>query len=126
LFDEALAKNWQNINQFFMFWKNLAAGGEYQLHILYEMKIITKFLDFILDKNSPLTGVNSKGVWKLGSQYSSPDYDSLIDTIAIVCSRADTTWNRLNNKDNKVLFKLSENDKKLIYNSELWNLCLGN
>lgn len=50
----------------------------------------------------------------------------MIDTIAILCSRADTTWNRLNNKDNKVLFNLSENDKKLIYNSELWNLCLGN
>lgn len=67
LFDEQLPKHWQNINQFFLFWKNLAQGGEYQIKLLYHLKIISKFLDFMLDKHSPVEGINNKSTYRLGS-----------------------------------------------------------
>ena len=49
------------------FWKNLAQGGEYQIKLLYHLKIISKFLDFMLDKHSPVEGINNKSTYRLGS-----------------------------------------------------------
>lgn len=80
----------------------------------------------MLDKHSPVEGINNKSTYRLGSQYSSPDFDALIETVAVLCQRADAPYNRLNNKDNLELFELSLTDKKLIYASELWYLCLNN
>ncbi len=54
---------------------------------LYKKEFISVLIDFFLEKRSPLSNANDKRV-PIGNKYGNPQFDSLIQTIAVMLQRS--------------------------------------
>lgn len=95
--------------------------------------MISHFLDYFLDKKSPL-GIYSKKKHEIGnkSSNSSPNFSSLLDTISNLVGLAmNSTPMRLTPTDNKILMSFDFLDKIFAENSTFGanlvrSICTGN
>ena len=82
------AKNWTKFGQFLEFWRDFALAGTPQVSYLYQKQMIAYLIDFYLEKKSPLGNEISEHKHSMGNRYTNPEFDALIQTIAILIRRA--------------------------------------
>lgn len=88
-----MAKNWTKNGQYLEFWRDFAYAGTPQVRYLYQKQMISLLIDFFLEKKSPLGNEISEHKHTMGNKYASPEFDSLIQTIAILVRRSKVSNN---------------------------------
>ena len=83
-----VAKAWTKFGQYFEFWRDFAQAGTAQVRYLYQKQMIAFLIDFYLEKKSPLGNEISEHKNSMGNRYANPEYDPLIQTIAILVKRS--------------------------------------
>ena len=98
-----VAKNWTKLGQYFEFWRDFAYAGTAQVRYLYGQQMIALLIDFFLEKKSPLGNEISEHKHSMGNRYSSPEFDALIQTVAILVRRSKNPNNKSGNQPNTAL-----------------------
>lgn len=106
LMKDQVPKNWVRFDQYFQFWRDFAEGGHVQVEFLLRRNILTQFLDFMLEGNSPLKLQEKRIV--MGNPYYQPNFASLFE----VCLKL-ITYCRSQGKP------LTQDDLIMMYSSRL-------
>jgi ubiquitin carboxyl-terminal hydrolase 34 len=109
LLKDQVPKNWVRFDQYFQFWRDLVDGGEVQLQFLQRRKVVTLFLDFMLEGNSPVKISEKKHT--MGNPYYQPNFSTLFEVCLKFIKRCQT------NPDEE--FKLSYVDRVMLFSSRL-------
>ena len=83
-----VAKSWTKFGQYFEFWRDFAFSGTPQVSYLFQKQMIAYLIDFFLEKKSPLGNEISEHKNSMGNRYTNPEFDPLIQTIAILLKRS--------------------------------------
>lgn len=108
-----MAKNWVRFEQYFLFWREFANGGEVQMKFLLHKKVLTYFLDFMLEGQSPIKLQQDKK-FSMGNPYYQPNFAILFE----VCLKLIEMSDQLSQDDNIMIYssrlieKLMKNIKK--------------
>lgn len=101
-----VAKSWTKFGQYFEFWRDFAYAGTPQVRYLYQKQMISLLIDFFLEKKSPLGNEISEHKHSMGNRYTNPEFDPLIQTIAILIRRSKPNNNASGKLPNTVLQNL--------------------
>lgn len=82
------AKSWTKIKEYFEFWRDFSFAGTPQINYLYQRQMISLLIDFFLEKKSPLGNEISEHKHSMGNRTINPDFDPLLQTIAIMIRRS--------------------------------------
>ena len=83
-----VAKSWTKFGQYFEFWRDFAFSGTPQVRYLFQKQMIAYLIDFFLEKKSPLGNLFSEHKHSMGNRYTNPEFDPLIQTVAILLRRS--------------------------------------
>lgn len=83
-----VAKSWTKFGQYFEFWRDFALAGTPQVRYLYQKQMVAYLIDFYLEKRSPLGNEISEHKHSMGNRYTNPEFDPLIQTLAILIRRS--------------------------------------
>eukprot|EP00828_Plagiopyla_frontata_P046814 TRINITY_DN845_c0_g1_i6.p1 TRINITY_DN845_c0_g1~~TRINITY_DN845_c0_g1_i6.p1 ORF type:complete len:701 (-),score=51.22 TRINITY_DN845_c0_g1_i6:185-2287(-) len=90
-----VGKSWMKFNEYFQFWCNFAMTGSKQIAYPYSKDIIAQFIDFFLEKQSPIQIINTKKV-SMGNNYTQPQFDYLLKTVTYLIRLGVINNNQLN------------------------------
>lgn len=111
------SSNWTKFEQFFNFLHKVTIGGEPQLHFMKKMQLETLLADFFLAERSPIRPADEKRM-SMGSNYSKPVWDSLVQTICYLSRHTDPREEGQENMPSTILdgptFPPGDNEKKVI------------
>lgn len=83
-----VAKQWQKFSQWFEFWKHLATFSPSCLNYLFRKEAISNFIDFQLEKKSPLK-IHADKKYTLGNRYTQPSFSSMFELIGYLLGQVD-------------------------------------
>lgn len=118
LIPQDVAKHWTRFQQYWLFFRDFALGGEAQSLFLLNNGAISTFIDFYLCEKSPLLRYGEKRN-PIGNKMWTPCYDALVQTISVLISHCST---------GTVLkgYNLTENDKKCLFSPAFYEKTLSN
>jgi hypothetical protein len=86
-----VAKNWLKFSQYFEFWKVFAEQTEACYDYLMRKETISHFIDFQLEKKSPLQiYANKKHV--IGNRFTPPNFSALTDVVCLLINKTVNTY----------------------------------
>jgi hypothetical protein len=85
LLPNTVSKAWTKFGQYFEFWYEFASRGKIQLAYLVRKEVLKHFLDYYLDKKSPLQIYPNKP--QIGSKYANPNFSMLLKTVTYLISQ---------------------------------------
>jgi hypothetical protein len=104
LLPSTVSKAWTKFNNYFEFWYEFGNKGKVQIGYMIRKEILKHFLDYYLDKKSPLKIYDNKP--QIGSKYANPNFTMLLKTVNLLLATI----------LNSFFFKLSEDDLKILVN----------
>ena len=117
LIPQDLSKHWTRFQQFWQFFRDFALGGELQSVFLLNSGVISVFIDFYLAEKSPLLRPGEKRT-SLGNKMWNPDFDPLIQTLAVVSQYCSTV-------SGVRAYNLTDLDKKCLFDSRFYEKTLA-
>lgn len=105
-----VAKHWQKFSQWFEFWKQVAMLSSRCLDYLFRKNTISSFLDFQLEKKSPLK-IRPDKKYTLGNRYTQPNFFALFDLVTFLVERAGAEERKLSHDDLLILTEHSFLDR---------------
>lgn len=79
-----VSKAWTKFGQYFEFWYDFGGKGKTQMGYMIRKEILKHFLDYYLDKKSPLKIYENKP--QIGSKYANPNFTMLLKTVTSLIS----------------------------------------